>query len=160
MTTTNATNGSIIASDIEDNITFTDEPASDQFNDVDYYESISSDEDLTYDSDADSFVPESDISVSTTARLSKGNNSSTMEAITGQPVADVQDVDIVHVGSANVEDVEHEDVPESDTLLGNESTSTVDKSDTVDYWSNRVVVPVMNYREFFSTFETVELCQK
>ena len=47
----------------------------------------------------------------------------------GQPVADVLDDDIVHVGSANVEDVEQEDEPELDTLLGDESTSTVDESD-------------------------------
>ncbi|OBZ81296.1 hypothetical protein A0J61_10654 [Choanephora cucurbitarum] len=160
MSTTDATNGSIIASDIEDNITFTNEPVSDQYSDVDYCESISSDEDLTYDSDDDSFVPESDISLPSTARLSEGNNSFTVAAITGQPVTDVQDVDIVHVGSTNVEDVEQEDAPELDTLLGDESTSTVDESDSVDYWSNRVVVLVMNYREFFSTFGTVELCQK
>ncbi|OBZ81262.1 hypothetical protein A0J61_10689 [Choanephora cucurbitarum] len=139
MSTTNTTNGFTIASDIEDNITFTDEPVSDH--------------------DDHSFVPESDMSVSNTARLSEGNNSTTMEAIIGQPVADVQDVDIVHVGSANVEDVEQEDVPELDTLLKDESTSTLDESDSVDYWSNRVVVPVMNNREFFSTFRTVELCQ-
>ncbi|OBZ71077.1 hypothetical protein A0J61_11887 [Choanephora cucurbitarum] len=129
MSATNISSSSIIASDIENNITFTDEPVYDQCSDVDYYESISSDEDLTYDSDDDSFVPESDASVSNTARLSEGNNSSTMETIMGQPVADVLDDDIVHVGSANVEDVEQEDEPELDTLLGDESTSTVDESD-------------------------------
>ncbi|KAI8324220.1 hypothetical protein EDC96DRAFT_472552, partial [Choanephora cucurbitarum] len=74
-------------------------------------------------------------------------------------VNDVQDVEDVQVASTDVEIVEQEDEAEIDTLLEDERASTVDESDFVDYWTNSVVVPVMNYKEFFNTFGTVELCQ-
>ncbi|KAI8373361.1 hypothetical protein BD560DRAFT_489266 [Blakeslea trispora] len=113
---------------------------------------FSDDHSTDMDSDNDSYHDESDMSV---RDLEITNNMETAfvgESTITEDVSVIQNNDMFEV-------VEQELDTELEDLFDDEEISSVDQSDSVNYWSTRAVIPVMNSREFFNTFGTVERCQ-